>query len=63
MPALAAAVTPIMKLLVALETLIGSRITMSMASTFSAPEPMPSSPEATPATTMSAKPSGTRVTW
>ena len=44
MPALAAAVTPIMKLLVVVETLNGMRMAWSMASTFTAPEPMPSKP-------------------
>ena len=34
-----------MKLLVVVETLNGSRIAWSIASTLSAPEPMPSSPD------------------
>ena len=61
-PALAAAVTPIMKLLVVVETLNGSRITWSMARTLRAPEPMPSSPLRTPASPIRAKPAGTRWT-
>ena len=47
---LAAAVTPIMKLLVAVVTLNGIRITWSMATTLNAPDPMPSRPDKTPAT-------------
>jgi hypothetical protein len=54
MTALAAAVTPIMKLLVVVETLKGIRITPSIANTFNAPEPIPSSPDTTPATVISA---------
>jgi len=50
-PALAAAVTPIMKLLVVVETLNGMRMAWSMASTLTAPEPMPSNPERAPART------------
>src|SRR5256885_1125692 len=48
-PALAAAVRPIMKLLVAVETFIGSRMNVSIASTLKAPLPMPSRPESTAA--------------
>src|SRR5262249_16381405 len=44
-PALAAAVTPIMKLLVDVETFIGSRMATSMAKTLNRPLPIPSSPE------------------
>src|SRR6266480_253617 len=60
-PALAAAVTPIMKLLVAVDTLIGSSIARSMAGTFNAPEPMPRRPLITPATYMSARPMRARL--
>ena len=59
MPALAAAVTPIMKLLVVVETLKGMRMAWSIARTLSAPEPMPSSPESTPATNIKLNPAGT----
>ena len=38
-----------MKLLVAVDTLNGIRMTLSMASTFTAPDPIPSSPESAPA--------------
>src|SRR5580700_3387705 len=62
MPALAAAVTPIMKLLVVVETLNGMRIARSMASTLNAPEPMPSRPDSVPATNIRLNPSGTRCT-
>ena len=41
-----------MKLLVVVETLKGIFIAWSMASTFTAPEPMPSSPDSTPAPNM-----------
>ena len=58
-PALAAAVTPIMKLLVVVETLKGSRMRRSIAMTLSAPEPMPSKPDRSPATVMSPNPPGT----
>ena len=61
-PALAAAVTPIMKLLVVVETLNGKRITWSMAITFIAPEPIPSRPESRPATNMRLNPPFTRST-
>ena len=59
MPALAAAVTPIMKLLVVVETLNGIRIAWSIASTFTAPDPMPSSPESVPAPNIRPNPVGT----
>ena len=61
-PALAAAVTPIIKLLVVLDTFIGIRIALSIAITLNTPLPIPSSPERTPATYIMPKPSGTRVT-
>jgi hypothetical protein len=48
-----------MKLLVVVDTLNGSRITRSIASTFSAPDPMPSSPDKAPAMAMMAQPRGT----
>src|SRR5713226_7547527 len=60
-PALAAAVTPIMKLLVAVDTLMGSSIARSIAGTFNAPEPMPRSPLTVPAMYMSAKPMRARL--
>jgi len=50
MPALAAAVTPIMKLLVVVDTLKGMRMILSMAITFNAPEPIPNKPETMPTT-------------
>src|SRR5207244_850817 len=62
MPALAAAVTPIMKLLVAVDTLNGMSIARSMAMTLSAPDPMPSRPEMAPAPNIIANPSLTRCT-
>jgi hypothetical protein len=49
MPALAAAVTPIMKLEVAEETLIGSRSAESITGTLSTPLPMPSRADTRPA--------------
>src|SRR5262249_45066662 len=55
-PALAAAVTPIMKLLVVAETLNGMRITRSMAMTFSEPDPMANRPERIPATNIRTNP-------
>src|SRR5581483_1463878 len=55
-PALAAAVTPIMKLLVAVDTLIGRRMARSMAGTLRAPLPIPRSPLTTPATYMRPSP-------
>src|SRR5208282_1421417 len=57
--ALAAAVTPIMKLLVVVETLKGMRMTRSMAMTLTAPEPIPRRPESVPAPNMRPKPAGT----
>ena len=45
-----------MKLLVVVETLNGSRIAWSIASTFTAPEPMPSRPERIPAAYIQPKP-------
>ena len=60
-PALAAAVTPIMKFDVADETLIGSRSAVSIAGIFNTPEPMPSRADIRPAPYMSPMPSGTRV--
>src|SRR5260370_24801370 len=50
MPALAAAVTPIIKLEVVVLTLIGSRIRESSSRSLNVPLPMPSSPEIRPAT-------------
>ena len=49
-----------MKLLVAELTFIGSRIAPSIAMTFSTPEPIPSSPDTSPAIHISTKPSGMR---
>ncbi|WP_297901052.1 hypothetical protein [Metallibacterium sp.] len=49
-----------MKLLVAVDTFNGRRITKSIARVLSAPEPMPSKPDISPATPMSAKPAGMR---
>src|SRR6202020_2785910 len=57
--ALAAAVTPIMKLEVAEETLMGSRSAVSIAGIFSTPLPMPSSAEIKPAPYISTMPRGT----
>jgi hypothetical protein len=57
-----AAVTPIMKLLVVVETLKGILIARSIASAFIAPDPMPSSPDNAPAMNISANPTGTRWT-
>lgn len=54
------AVTSIAKLLVVVEILKGTLLTWSIANTFIAPEPMPSRPGNTPATNISANPSGTR---
>ena len=51
-----------MKLLVVVETLKGSFIVRSMASTFTTPEPMPRSADSIPATNISAKPVGTPCT-
>ncbi len=61
-PALAAAVTPIMKLLVAELTLIGRRIAKSIAGTLSAPLPIPSRPLTIPATYISPRPTPGRAT-
>ena len=61
MPALAAEVIPIMKLLVAVETFIGRRMKWSMASTLKAPLPMPSSPDRSPAPNIAPNPERTRV--
>src|SRR5438477_639164 len=47
---------PIMKLLVAVETLIGRPIATSMAGTLSPPLPIPRSPDTVPAPTMRPKP-------
>ena len=58
-PALAAAVRPIMKLLVAVETFMGRRITVSIASTLKAPLPMPSRPDSRPAPNITAAPART----
>ena len=55
--ALAAAVSPINRLLVAVETFIGMCIAKSIAGTFSTPEPMPSKPLRVPARYMSPSPS------
>src|SRR5437867_8900441 len=60
-PALAAAVTPIMKLLVAVDTLMGSSIARSIAGTFNEPEPMPRSPLTVPAIYISARPMRART--
>ncbi len=57
-----AAVTPIVKLLVVVETLNGKPMTRSMAKTFKEPEPMPSNPESSPATAIKLKPVGTERT-
>src|SRR5262245_21708947 len=51
-----------MKLLVVVDTLNGSFIIRSIASTFTTPEPMPSSADSTPATNISPKPAGTPST-
>jgi hypothetical protein len=48
-----------MKLLVVVATLNGSLIALSIASTFTAPEPIPRSPESVPAPNMMAKAAGT----
>ena len=47
-----------MKLLVVVETLKGSCMAWSMARTFTAPEPMPETPERTPAVNIRLKPAG-----
>ena len=56
--ALAAAVTPIIKLLVALDGLSGIFMAPSIAMTLKAPEPIPSIPDARPAPNMMAAPPG-----
>lgn len=56
--ALAAAVTPIIKLLVALDGFRGIFIALSIAITLKAPEPIPNIPEAIPAPNMMDKPPG-----
>ena len=61
-PALAAAVTPIMKLEVAEETLIGRRNAVSMAGILRTPLPMPRSAEIRPAPYINIMPIGTRCT-
>src|SRR5580698_5623080 len=63
MPALAAAVTPIMKLLVVVDTLNGMRITWSIASTLNAPDPIPNRPESVPAPNIMPNPEGILRTW
>ncbi|MNE90911.1 hypothetical protein D3C80_1884620 [compost metagenome] len=50
------AVTPIMKLLVVVETLNGIRIILSIAMTLKAPDPIPKSPDIIPATPIMLKP-------
>jgi len=55
-------VTPIMKLLVVVDTLKGIFIAWSMARTFIAPAPMPSSPDIAPAPNMRTHPVGTCCT-
>ncbi len=50
------AVTPIIKLLVVVETLNGIRIMLSMAITLNAPEPIPSKPDIIPAIPIILKP-------
>ena len=59
---LALAVTPIMKLEVADETLIGRRMALSIAGILSTPLPIPSKAEMRPAPFMSSMPSGRRWT-
>ena len=48
-----------MKLLVAVETFMGRRITVSIASTLKAPLPMPSRPDSRPAPNITAAPART----
>ncbi len=48
-----------MKLLVVVETLNGMDIARSIARTFTAPEPIPRSPESAPAPNMRPNPAGT----
>ena len=51
-----------MKLLVVVDTLNGSRIARSIASTFTTPDPMPSSADRIPANSMTPNPIRTRCT-
>ena len=53
--------TPIMKLDVVVLTLNGTFMQLSMASTFSTPDPMPRMPESTPAKSITPKPPATLV--
>ena len=62
MNALAAAVTPIMKLLVATATFIGTRIRTFIAGTLMKPPPTPRSPEIPPARALTPKPAAGRTT-
>ncbi len=57
MAAPVAAVTPIIRLLVAMVALSGTPISMFMIGTLKAPPPTPRSPETLPATNESPKPS------
>ena len=61
-PAPAAAVTPIMKLLVAVETFVGTFMAISCANTLTTPAPMPSRPEIIPATAINPTAAGIPVT-
>jgi len=56
-----AAVTPIMKLLVAAETFMGKAVAQSIAITFKAPPPMPRKPDTTPAENITNAPSHHRT--
>ena len=56
MAALVAAVTPIMRLLVAMVALSGTPMSRFMIGTLNAPPPTPSSPETLPATNESTNP-------
>src|SRR5262249_30352480 len=56
----ASALTPMIRLLVVVETLGGSPMTRSWISTFKAPAPMPSSPAITPAPNMRGPPRAAR---
>src|SRR3989449_704021 len=60
--ALAAAVTPIMKLLVATAAFIGTRMSMFIAGTLMNPPPTPSKPENTPAAALAPNPAPGRST-
>ena len=62
-PSLAAAVTPIMKLLVVVDALSGARVRRSMAITLNRPLSIPSNPDVSPAPHITARPCGIRVTW